>query len=384
MIRLLLSTFLLFSSVHAAKGMSQTTYKTIEKSTIFMEQKAYAKAKEVLDIQIAKTSSSHEYDLAFLHNALAYYFIETNNYKEAIKSYQKALSYNALPESMATNTLYMIAQLSLQIENYKQSLRYLEDYHSENNITHASAKLMMVNYLSLEEPKNALLWVDKTISLEKKVDLSLLQNRLALELQLELNARAAETLQTIITEFKVDKSYFKQLSYLYQKMGDEKKSVAILESAYQIGLLNEYDELMLLAQLLHYQGASIKAIKVLQSMKHEQIKELERLEYLSRLQLLAQETQGAIKTLQEIYKLTNQPKTALLIAQIYAERTNWAECETHAKKVKNEEGQLMLGICLSEQKKYPQAINVFTKLSQNEKYKNQAKMWLDSITHSTH
>lgn len=379
MIRFILIILILFSVIYAAKGMSQKTYKTIEESTTLMEHKEYVKAKEVLDTQIEKTSSSHTYDLAFLNNALAYYFIQTNNYKKAIKSYQKALSYEALPQSMAINTLYTIAQLSLQIENYKQSITYLDNYHSENNITNSSAKLMMINYINLEQPKNALIWVDKTISLTKKADLSLLQNRLALELQLGLDVHAIKTLKTMITQFDVKKSYFKQLSYLYQKVGDEKKSVAILESAYQMGLLNQYDELMLLAQLLHYQGASIKAIEVLKAIKYNEGKEAERLEYLSRLQLISQETNNAIETLKQLYKLNNETKTALLISQLYADNANWIACETYAKKVQNEEGQLMLAICLTEQKKYPQAINIFTKLAQTTQYKSQAKMWLDSI-----
>ncbi len=209
--------------------------------------------------------------------------------------------------------------------------------------------------------------------------MSLLQNRLALEQQLNLDKRAIETLHAIVENFKVDLNYFKQLSYLYQKMGDEKQSVAILESAYQIGLLKEYDDLMLLAQLLHYQGASIKAVAILKSMPKNDAKEEERLEFLSSIYIVSQERESAIEVLKLMYERTKKPQTALLIAQLYADMREWSSCETYAQKSDTMEAKMVLALAYVEQKKYPQAKQTFETLLNNGKYAPQAKAWLELI-----
>jgi tetratricopeptide (TPR) repeat protein len=380
-IKIILTFSLLLTSVYAQKGMSKFTYEAIQKSMEFSEKDKFKEAKKILDEQILATSEEKTYDLAFLYNSLAYLSIETSDYEKAIELYKKAISYNVLPEDMESNTVFSIAQLSIQIEKYKQSILYLEKYHSKNSISGLSSKIMMMNYIALKKPKSALEWANKSIKLSKKPELSLYQNKLALEQQLNLNKSAVKTLQNIIKLFEADVTYFKQLSYLYQKIGDEKKAAAILESAYQMDLLQEYSDKMLLAQLLHYQGATIKAIDILKRNKQSDLKEQERLEFLYKLQLSSQEKDDALKTLKELYKLNKSNDVALLISKLYADLAEWSRCEEYSKKVVGDEGKILLAISLAEQKKFSKSSKVFETLLDNKKYSLQAKAWIESISY---
>jgi lipopolysaccharide biosynthesis regulator YciM len=377
-------TFVLITSLlfGATQSMSPQTFAAIEEANVFMEKKEYEKAQKTFDELLENTNKQRTYDLAFIYNGYAYYYIQRDDYVKAISMYQKALSYNVLPPSMQNNILYTLAQLSVQQEKYTQSLSYLNTWHEDNNITQGSAKLAMINYLSLKQPKNALVWIDKAIELSKKPELNLYQNRLSLELQLEYETRAINTLRFMIEHFEVKKEYYKQLSYLYERTGDEKKSVAILESAYQMHLLTTYEEKLQLAQLLQYQGASIKAAAIMTTLLDDKKNLAKSLDYLSKLYLGSQEFKKGIRTLEKLYEVKPTPKTALLLAQLFANQATWDKCIQYASKIDTSNAQMLLAVAYTQDKQYQKAQALLNVLIKDKKYTNQAKMWLEHIKFS--
>lgn len=363
----------------AVQTMHPKTYEGINEANEKIELKAYEEADAIFNELIEDTSNKRVYDLAFIYNAKAYLFIQKGNYKQAITSYKKALSYNILHPSMANNIIFSLAQLSIQEEQYNESIKYLKEWHKVKKPTISSSKLMMVNYLSLERNEDALKWCKKAISLSKVPSLELYQNQLALQIQLEQIKDAIDTLEFIIAKFKVSKNYFTQLSYLYQTIGDDKKSVAILESAYQLGLLTEYKEKIQLAQMLNYVEATQKAVQVVQTLLDDSNNTAKTLEYLAQLQLSTKEYSNAIINLEKLYKTTKEDKTALLLAQLFASNANWTECEKYASKLKTNEAKMLLAVSLAEQKKFDEAYKIFTHLLKAKEFKSQAKMWIEHI-----
>ncbi|KIM11916.1 MAG: hypothetical protein KU37_03430 [Sulfuricurvum sp. PC08-66] len=363
----------------ATQSMSPRTFETLNTINGLLEANQSSQAKQLLTSTIAQTAPQKSYDLAFLYNTQAGLAIQEGNYTHAIASYQTALDFGVLPSSMQTNMRYTMAQLALQLARYAQSLDYLAVWEAENNMTHEAAKLKMVAYLGLEQPKNALIWTDKAIALKSEHDLTLLQNRLALELQLGLDSRAIDTLKLLIEQFEPKRDYYKQLSYLYQKEGQTRKGTAILESAYQIGLLKEYDEILQLAQLLHYDGAPIKAAALLQRATPPIDKAKAHWEYMAQLFLSSRENAKAIKALQTRDALSPEPKTAMLLAQLMAADAQWAGCISYAKRLDTPQGKMLLGTCYAESGERKEAQKIFSSMVEDTRYGKNAKLWLESL-----
>ena len=376
----ILIILLLHTLLGAASTMRPATYEGIQEANKLIDTKQYDKAFALFDELISETSKKRVYDHAFLQNAYGYLWIQKEDYGKAITSYQKALSYKVLPKQMQTSITLTLAQLFLQQSAFHKTIALIEKWHKEKKPTALSAKLLMISFISLEDKVKGLFWCQKAVALSSKPSLPLYQTKLSLELQLVKYPDAIKSLTYMLKHFKPKLIYFKQLAFLYAQQNQEAKGVALLESAYQMDLLEKKDDLLQLAQLLHQEGAAIKAEVIIEKLQLLHPEDEKISNYLSMLQIESKEYTKALKTLHTLYEQTKKTKVALKLAQLYAQKEQWKETVFYTSKIDNNpKAYLLKAIALAQQNKTLQAIKLFRKAEKSLSTRSQARMWLQHL-----
>ncbi|MDH5464808.1 MAG: tetratricopeptide repeat protein [Thiovulaceae bacterium] len=371
----------LFSTLYATPSMRPVTYEAIQKANKLLDTKQYQEAKELFDELIASTSKNRRYDHAFIQNAYGYLWIQKEDYTQAIGSYEKALAYKVLPKAMQDSITLTLAQLFLQQSAFQKTIDLVTKWHSSKKPSALSAKLLMIAYISLEDKTTGLYWCQKAVNLSQNPSLPLFQTKVSLELQLLKYPQAIQSLLYMLDHFKPKLIYFKQLAFLFAHEDKTSKGIALLESAFQMGLMEKKEDLLQLAQLLHQEGAPIKAVHIVQKLQDEYPDDEKLSNYLAILHLESKEFTQALKTLHGLYQQTKKPLTALKLAQLYAQKEHWKDSLFYAKKTKKApQGILLQAISLTQLGKITSAINLFKKAKESPKTRTQAQMWLQHLT----
>ena len=79
----------------------------------------------VLDEVQERLSSLNSYERAMLFNFYGFMYYGNDDLALAIDSFNKVIAETAIPDTLIISTLYSLAQLSMQQQNYKEALGYL-------------------------------------------------------------------------------------------------------------------------------------------------------------------------------------------------------------------------------------------------------------------
>ena len=191
-------------------------------------------------------------------------------------------------------------------------------------------------------------------------------------------------LERLVAEFP-KKTYWMQLSAVYAELGKHEKALALLELAYEQGLLTQGNELMNLAQLYLYNQIPYRAAEVLEEgMKSGAIQPDARAwQLLADSWLHARERQRALPPLQRAAEESESGDAYVRLAQIYLERESWEEAR-RALDGALEKGRLtspghaylMLGIADASEKRWDDAARAFTEAQEYEPTQKIAQSWL--------
>jgi tetratricopeptide (TPR) repeat protein len=113
-------------------AMRNRVYSQLARAQKLADEGKKQEGLEVLDEVKGRMSSLNSYEQAMLWNFYGFMYYGNDNLALAIESFEKVVAEKAIPLTLRTSTLYSLAQLSMQQQDYKQSLDYLGQWKNSN------------------------------------------------------------------------------------------------------------------------------------------------------------------------------------------------------------------------------------------------------------
>ncbi|WP_125783896.1 tetratricopeptide repeat protein [Pseudoalteromonas rubra] len=219
---------------------------------------------EVLDSIKERSGSMNSYEIAMMHNFYGFIYYNENQLDKAIASFEQVVAEEAIPESLRLSTTFSLAQLAMANGDYKATVDYLERWEKINTqpiksnyyVLKAQALYQDKNYQSAVENINIAISLTESEGNVPKENWLVLQR--ALYYSMNQPKKVADVLEKMVKLF--DKpEYWVQLAGMFGELGEEKKQLALLETAKQRGFIKKRSDVIQLAQVYLFNGLPYKA-----------------------------------------------------------------------------------------------------------------------------
>jgi tetratricopeptide (TPR) repeat protein len=314
-------------------------------------------------------------------------------YDEARQHLQRSIDAGGLNEQEVSQARYQFAQLYMTEEKWKEGAAALEEwFQTATNPNSSAYYLLSVAYYQMEDFERSLPHAKKAVELTEKPQESWLQLLLALYLQKEQFNDAIPLLVGLIETAPEKKTYWMQLSSVYGQVEDYPKALAIMQLAYDAGLVTEDAEIRRLADLLLFNDIPYRGGQVLEEAIQKQVVTVDDKVYdkLANCWIAAGELDKAIDPLTRGGELASSGDMLVRLGQVHLERQDWeaakAALERGIDKGKlNDTGgaQLMMGIAFFNEKKLADARTWFERAAKAEKHRSIAETYLQIIDAQT-
>ncbi len=342
--------------------------------------------------KLISSNNLKAYDSAVIYQTMGFAKSNIGEFSDAAKYFIKALSLDALPAEVTHGLNYSTAQLLIHIDKPKEGLKYLSKWFANEPKTTGDAHILAATaYYYLKDYKQLIIHAEKAITLSSKPPLNWYELLLAGYYEIKEYKKSVTLLKTIINKYPKKTNYWLQLAEIYQRMGQDKKALAIYELAYAKGLLKKDDINRLISSYLYLEMPYKAAIILEKEMAIGDISpDIKMLTLLADSWLLAQENQKAESVFKEIINKFNDDYSRLRLGQLYIEAEEWQkvievlDVELQSEdKVLLSKVNLLLGIAQYHSKSLDKAARAFTHALSDKSTAEQASWWLDHLKHKT-
>ena len=271
------------------------------------------------------TLAGEPYALAVTHQVMGYAYGAEDDYRHAVESFKKALSYQALPGDVIHDLTYNVAQLLVHLTAYQEALGYLEEWlRHERDPKLDGVKLAATAHFQLHRYEAAVPYLEKVLARQRPPEEAWYQMLLACHFERNQYQAAAGLLETMVKTWPERRDYWLQLSGAYQRLDQNHQALAVLELAERRALLGEAERLQLVRLYVFldmpYQAAEFLSAKIEQGAIKPN---LDVWDLLAHSWANAQEKQRAVRALEHAARLAPDGNRYLQIAQLLFELRDW-------------------------------------------------------------
>lgn len=372
-------------------GISEKVYRKFAEAQEFMEVEDYAGAVRVLDeVKGKKKLSSTE--AVQLYRMYGVVYFNQERYRDAITAFETQLKQDGISERDRNDTMFTLAQLRFQIEDWKGAVKILKDWLAVVNNPPPEPYVMLGSaYYQLDQFAEVIEPVETAIRIARERDKEV-KERWWLLLRAgyyEINnlKKVTEILEILVVNWP-KKDYWTMLSGMYGELNKEKRQLATYEAAYDQGLLVRSAEIVTLAQLLMQAEAGYKAARVLDKGFKEGLVEENESNYrlLSQAWQMAAEYEKAIAPLKKAASISGDGELDIRLANSYLNLSRYEDCITAARSGLKKGGlkrsataQELLGMCLFETDQFEDAKRAFRQAAKDETIAKRARNWIKFI-----
>ena len=279
LILLILNIYLYSSSSYSVSSNFYDYLQVIQKE---IENAKYKSAITLIDELSYKRLS--RYEKAILFKSSGYLYFEKRDNERAIsefeKSYQiyKSFKLNSDKNKKEFNQMIElisnIASLYQAQKEYRNSIKWYQVSIDAKPSSEVYYKLSILYYLK-QEINKAISSVKNSIQIEKKLKYYDMLVSLYLENQTQSNIKKAINIQQkVIAKYTPKRRFFKLLSDLYLLQENQKLSLSIWQSAYELNLFENHSDYKRLAILYYNNRLPFQAGSILkQAIKYGKVKE---------------------------------------------------------------------------------------------------------------
>lgn len=372
-------------------AMREKVYKKLAEAQVCAEAKDPQCARRLLD-QVRAMTDLNSYETAQMWNFYAFIYYELGNEREAMQAYERVLQQPDLPIGLENGTMYTLAQLYATTDQYQKSIDMLNRWlRTQENPNPEAYILISQNYYQLERYQDGVAPAQKAISMAQSQGKAVKENWYmllnVLYYQLENYGKVREVLEILASNWP-KKDYFTQLAAVYGELELERRQLAVYEAAFSAGWLDRGGDLVRLAQLLMQAEVPYKAAKIIEKgLADGNIESTaNNWRMLSQAWTLAQEDEKAIPSLQRAARLSNDGTLDVRLAQSHLNLDQYPECVKAARaglskgNLRRTDGaQIVLGMCLYEQKQYNPAKEAFRQARKDSRSRKSADQWIRFI-----
>ncbi|WP_143323560.1 tetratricopeptide repeat protein [Cognaticolwellia aestuarii] len=348
---------------------------------------------EVLDEVKERIDSLNSYERAMLWNFYAFMYYGNDDISSAIEHFELVIKEQAIPDSLYLSTLYSLAQLSMQQQDYPQALTYLQQWQANNSkALTASQHIMFAQiYYQDKQFEKVIKAVKQAISLAEQSNATVKENWLILQrasyYELKQPLQVVKVIEQLVRLY--DKpEYWLQLAGMYGELGQEDKQLAVMEAAWQAGHISKESDVMTLAQLYRFHQVPYKAAVLLeQAIANGTVVASEKsLAALAQAYVAAKEDEKALPILTQAAEIADTGKFDMQLAQAYLNLERWQEAITSANKALlrggiSREGDmyLVIGMAKFNLQAFDDALIAFTQAQKIPQSAKTAKQWFHYV-----
>lgn len=350
----------------------------------------------VLDKVKAKSASMNSYEKAMMFNFYGFIYYNAEDYDGAIESFSLVVEQQPIPESFEQSTLFSLSQLNLMRGNYDKSIQYLERWESlqkgeippKNYLLKAQARYQQKDY------QRAIAHINKAVELvEADPEIGVAEEnwyilQRAIYYELKQPKKVTEILVKLVRHYNQPK-YWVQLGGMYGEIGEEKKQLAVMESAYQQGFVESGSDMFNLAQLYYYHQVPYKAARLMEeAMGSGKLdKNLRNMRFLSQCWAAAKENEKAVPVLMSASDLSADGELDAQLSQIFLNDEKWDKAIARAEAALEKGGlrnpgvsHLVIGMALYNKKEFNAALNALAEAEKHKSSKKMAQQWKRFVT----
>ncbi|MGY0583505.1 MAG: tetratricopeptide repeat protein, partial [Paraglaciecola chathamensis] len=201
--------------------------------------------------------------------------------------------------------------------------------------------------------------------------------------ELKQSEKVKDVLLKLVKHFDEPK-YWVQLGGMYGELGEEKKQLAILETAYQQGYIESGSDMFNLAQLYYYHQMPFKGARLIeQGFESGALdKNLKNLKFLSQCWVLAKENEEAVPVMKAAADLSDDGELDAQLGQIYLNMEKWQQAITASEAALEKGGlrnegtvHLVKGMAFFNVGQYNDALNELAEAEKFKSSKGMAQQW---------
>lgn len=305
-------------------AMTLQTHKKIQKAQEAMELKDFVTAKAILD-EILLKGKINDYERAVAWQLLASVAFETDDTPGAIKAFEEILKYReSIPVALELSIMFSLSQLHYSEEHYDEAMKYVKAWEKQSEIVSVTQKVYIsqLHYVR-DEFKDSLKYIYDAIADAELVDTvevkeSWYSIALSGHWELKQYGKVRDVLELLISNWPKP-VYWTQLAGIYGELGQEDKSFAITEAAYEQGFLDDKPtQLLNVAAIMLSRDAPIKSAWAIERAYKDGLleKDTDSLKLLGQSYLRANELEKALPHLKVVAKSENDAAMFTQIANI--------------------------------------------------------------------
>ena len=375
-------------------ALRNKVYEKLAEAQAFAEAKQFKEAEGILSDMVAGEGKSalNSYELANVYNLSAFLRYSAEDYKGALGYYRKVVAQPDIPLAMEINTKKTIAQLYFVQEDWKRGIDALLEWFDLTEKPDAgSYVLLSQGYYQIKDFDKALVNVETAISMyeaDGKLPKEQWYN-LARFLYFDKGDtdNALATLNLLL-KYYPKKQYWVQASHLYGEKKDEKRQLAMMETAYVQGLLDRSTDLVTMAYLYLNAEVPYPAAKVMEQGFDSEIIEdkSKNYELAGSAWRQAQETKKSIPMMEKAAAKSDEGELYTRLGNVYLDGDQFEKAVASINKglskggVKRpDQARLALGMAYFNLGNYKDARRVFREAAKDDRSEKYAKQWLKYI-----
>jgi len=375
-------------------ALRNKVYEKLAEAQTFAEAKQYSEAEAILNEMISTEGKRalNSYELANVYNLFAFLRYSTEDYKGALDNYRKVVAQPDIPLAMEINTKKTIAQLFFVQEQWQQGVNALLEWFELSEKPDAgSYVLLSQGYYQLKDYDKALQNVVTAIDMYEAAGKLPKEQWYNLARFLYFDKgdtdNALATL-TVLLKYYPKKQYWVQASHLYGEKKEDAKQLAMMETAYEQGMLDKSTDLVTMAYLYLNAEVPFPAARVMEKgFKAELIEEKSKnYELAGSAWRQAQETQKSIPMMEKAASKSDDGELYTRLGNVYLDGDQFQQAVDAINKglskggVKRpDQARLALGMAYFNLGDYTAARKVFRVAAKDDRSKKYANQWLKYI-----
>lgn len=375
-------------------ALRNKVYEKLAEAQTAAEAKDFKTAQQVLDAMLAGEGKSelNSYELANVYNLYAFLRYSEEDYDGALRNYEKVVSQPDIPLAMEINTKYTIAQLYFVQEKWQQGIDALLNWFDLTDKPNANSYVLLAQgYYQTKAYDKALTNVEKAIGMyeaEGKLPKEQWYN-LARFLYFDKgdNENALETLKILLKYFP-KKQYWVQASHLYGEKKDSARQLAMMETAYEQGMLDKSTDLVTMAYLYLSAEVPYYAARVMEKGFDAEIIEekSKNFELAGSAWRQAQETEKSIPMMEKAAAKAEDGELYTRLGNVYLDGDQNEKAIEAVEKglakggVKRpDQARLVLGMAYFNTGDYSEARKAFRAAAKDKRSEKYANQWIKFI-----
>ena len=379
------------SETTQVSGISEKIYRKFAEAQELVEVENYQAALKVLD-EVKNSKKLSSTAAVNLYRLYGFVYFNQERYPDAIKAFETMLLQEEISERDRNDTLFTLAQLHFQIEDWQGAIKILNDWLAVvQNPPPEPYAMLGSAYYQLDQFKDVIPPVEKAIEIAQKREVPVKEQwwLLLRAGYYEMNniPKVTEILEVLVVNWP-KKDYWTMLSGMYGELNREQHQLGAYEAAYDQGLLTKSAEVVTLAQLLMQAEAGFKAAQILAKGIADGVVEENEGNYrlLSQAWQMAAEYEKAIAPLKKAATYSGDGELDVRLANSYLNLGQYDNCVSASRNGLNKGGlkrpsvaQELLGMCLFEKEQYEDAKKSFRAAAKDDSIEKRARNWIKFI-----